>query len=75
MLIFVLTLRRNMPPSSPVITGSVTSVVFTKWAKKNGFGDACSAADAVMAAKKGKYSDEVRDMANYAKNFGCSTKK
>jgi hypothetical protein len=48
---------------------------FTRWAKKNGFADACSAADAVMAAKKGKYSDEVREMANYAKNFGCSTKK
>jgi len=48
---------------------------FTRWAKKNGFKDACSAADAVMGAKKGKYSDEVREMANYAKNFGCSTKK
>ena len=48
---------------------------FTRWAKKNGFEDACSAADAVMSAKKGKYSNEVREMANYAKNFGCSTKK
>jgi len=48
---------------------------FTRWAKKNGFKDACSAADVVMGAKKGKYSDEVREMANYAKNFGCSTKK
>ena len=48
---------------------------FTNWAKKNGFTDACSAADAVMVAKEGKYSDEVREMANYAKNFGCKTKK
>ena len=48
---------------------------FTKWAKKNGFKDACSAADAVMGAGEDKYSKEVREMANYAKNFGCSTKK
>ena len=47
---------------------------FTAWAKKNGFKDACSAADAVMS-KKDDYSEEVVKMANYAKNFGCSTKK
>jgi hypothetical protein len=35
----------------------------------------CDAADTVMAAKKGKYSDDVREMANYAKNFGCKTEK
>jgi hypothetical protein len=48
---------------------------FTSWAKKNGFKDACSAASAVMKAKDGKYSDSVRKMANYAKNFGCKNKK
>ena len=48
---------------------------FTRWAKKNGFKDACSAASAVMAAKKDKYSEGVRKMANYAKNFGCKNKK
>ena len=48
---------------------------FTAWAKKNGFKDACSAASAVMKAKDGKYSDSVRKMANYAKNFGCKNKK
>ena len=47
---------------------------FTAWAKKNGFKDACSAASAVMKNTK-KYSEEVVKMANYAKNFGCSTKK
>jgi len=47
---------------------------FTAWAKKNGFRDACSAADAVMR-NKSKYSSSVVKMANYAKNFGCSTKK
>ena len=47
---------------------------FTKWAKKNGFKDACSAASAVMKSKK-KYSDRVVKMANYAKNFGCKMKK
>jgi hypothetical protein len=46
---------------------------FTAWAKKNGFKDACSAADAVMS-KKDNYSDEVVKMANYAKNFGCANK-
>jgi len=44
---------------------------FTTWAKANGFKDACSAATAVMKAKKGKYSKDVREMANYANNFGC----
>ena len=47
---------------------------FTAWAKKNGFKDACSAASAVMKNKK-KYKPAVVKMANYAKNFGCSTKK
>jgi len=47
---------------------------FTSWAKKNGFKDACSAASAVMKNKK-KYKPAVIKMANYAKNFGCSTKK
>jgi len=47
---------------------------FTKWAKKNGFKDACSAASAVMS-NKNKYKSSVIKMANYAKNFGCSTKK
>jgi len=47
---------------------------FTAWAKKNGFKDACSAASAVMKSKK-KYKPAVIKMANYAKNFGCSTKK
>jgi hypothetical protein len=48
---------------------------FTKWAKKNGFKDACSAASAVMGAAEDKYSTEVREMANYANNFGCKNKK
>ena len=48
---------------------------FTKWAKKNGFKDACSAASAVMGAADDKYSKEVREMANYANNFGCKNKK
>jgi len=47
---------------------------FTSWAKKNGFKDACSAASAVMKSKN-KYKPSVVKMANYAKNFGCSTKK
>ena len=46
---------------------------FTKWAKQHGFEDACSAANAVMKNTK-KYSEHVVKMANYAKNFGCSTK-
>ncbi len=47
---------------------------FTKWVKRNMKGSStCNAADKVMAAKKGKYSDDVREMANYAKNFGCKT--
>ena len=46
---------------------------FTDWAKRNGFKDACSAATAVMKNTK-KYSSSVVKMANYAKNFGCSTK-
>lgn len=47
---------------------------FTSWAKNNGFKDACSAASSVMKST-GKYSERVVKMANYAKNFGCSTKK
>ena len=47
---------------------------FTRWVKRNMKGSStCDAADTVMAAKKGKYSDDVREMANYAKNFGCKT--
>ena len=46
---------------------------FTAWAKKNGFKDACSAADAVMKDTD-KYSGGVVKMANYAKNFGCSNR-
>ena len=46
---------------------------FTAWAKKNGFKDACSAASSVMSSK-GKYSEEVVKMANYANNFGCKNK-
>ena len=47
---------------------------FTKWVKRNMKGSStCDAADTIMAAKKGKYSDDVREMANYAKNFGCKT--
>ena len=47
---------------------------FTKWAKNNGFKDACSAANAVMKSTD-EYSASVVKMANYAKNFGCSTKR
>lgn len=47
---------------------------FTNWAKANGFKDACSAANAVMK-KTDDYSESVVKMANYAKNFGCSTKR
>tara|TARA_R110001599_G_scaffold21655_1_gene81104 strand:- start:362 stop:547 length:186 start_codon:yes stop_codon:yes gene_type:complete len=48
---------------------------FTSWVKKNMPGSStCAAASKIMAAKKGKYSSEVRDMANYANNFGCSKK-
>tara|TARA_R110002050_G_scaffold72068_5_gene155069 strand:- start:8761 stop:8958 length:198 start_codon:yes stop_codon:yes gene_type:complete len=46
---------------------------FTKWAKNNGFKDACSAASAVMK-KTDDYSKEVVEMANYANNFGCKRK-
>ena len=46
---------------------------FTKWAKRNGFKDACSAASAVMKSTK-KYSKEDVEMANYANNFGCKRK-
>ena len=42
--------------------------------QKNGFKDACSAASSVMSNTK-KYSESVVKMANYAKNFGCKTKK
>ena len=52
---------------------------FTRWAKSVGM-SACAAADAVMAKKVGdkikdqKITKNVREMANYAKNFGCSNK-
>ena len=42
---------------------------FTAWAKRNGFKDAMSAANAVMKDTD-KYSAGVVKMANYAKNFG-----
>jgi len=53
---------------------------FTRWAKKNEFKSACSAATAVLAGKNAKdkakkYSTEVIEMANYANNFGCKNKK
>ena len=47
---------------------------FTKWAKSNGFKDACSAASSVMK-NKNKYSKKVVKMANYANNFGCKNKR
>ena len=46
---------------------------FTKWAEKNGFNSACSAASSVMKNTK-KYSKGVVEMANYANNFGCKNK-
>ena len=47
---------------------------FTAWVKKNmPKKSTCEAADAVMKNTK-KYSPSVVKMANYAKNFGCSTK-
>ena len=42
---------------------------FTAWAKRNGFKDAMSAANAVMKDTD-KYSASVVKIANYAKNFG-----
>jgi|TARA_B100000900_G_C20144814_1_gene539403 hypothetical protein len=48
---------------------------FTAWAKKNMPGKSvCAAASTVMKQKK-KYKPSVVKMANFAKNFGCSTKK
>ncbi len=48
---------------------------FTRWVKKNMPGKStCEAASAVMKNKK-KYKPAIIKMANYAKNFGCSTKK
>tara|TARA_R100001443_G_scaffold116998_1_gene139444 strand:+ start:711 stop:911 length:201 start_codon:yes stop_codon:yes gene_type:complete len=48
---------------------------FTDWAKRNMPGKSvCAAASAVMRRKK-KYKPSVVKMANFAKNFGCSTKK
>ena len=50
---------------------------FTKWAKANNFKDACSAASAVMGKKIGEkikgttVTKNVKEMANFAKNFGC----
>ena len=57
--------KKGFPEIKPEIKG-----IFTAWAKKNGFKDACSAASAVMS-KKNNYSEEVVKMANYANNFGC----
>jgi len=48
---------------------------FTAWAKKNMPGKSvCAAASTVMKRKK-KYKPSVVKMANFAKNFGCSTKR
>ena len=47
---------------------------FTKWAMKNGFKDACSAASAVVKSPK-KYSATIVKHANYANIFGCKMKK
>ena len=47
---------------------------FTRWVKKNMPGKStCDAASAVMKNTK-KYDEDVVKMANYANNFGCSTK-
>lgn len=42
---------------------------FTRWAKNHGM-SVQQAASAVMSAPKGKYSEGVRKMANFARNFG-----
>jgi len=51
---------------------------FTAWAKKNIKNmpgkSVCAAASTVMKRKK-KYKPSVVKMANFAKNFGCSTKR
>ena len=60
--------KKGFPEIKPENKGK-----FTAWAKKNGFKDACSAASSVMSSK-GKYSEEVVKMANYANNFGCKNK-
>jgi hypothetical protein len=47
---------------------------FTRWVKKNMPGKStCDAASSVMKNTK-KYDEDVVKMANYANNFGCSTK-
>jgi len=47
---------------------------FTRWVKKNMPGKStCDAAAAVMKNTK-KYDEDIVKMANYANNFGCSTK-
>ena len=43
---------------------------FTRWAKNNGFSDACSAASAVMKNTK-KYSSKVVKMADTHPCLGC----
>jgi hypothetical protein len=49
---------------------------FTKWVKKNMKGKStCDAASDIVAADDNAYSTEVREMANYANNFGCKNKK
>jgi len=45
---------------------------FTKWAKSKGK-SACGAASMVMK-NKGAYSSKIVKRANFAKNFGCSSK-
>ena len=47
---------------------------FTAWVKSNMPGKStCAGASSVMSNSK-KYSASVVKMANYAKNFGCSSK-
>ena len=48
---------------------------FKRWVKKNMPGEStCSAAAKIMKAKEGKYTGNVRKMANYANNMGCKKK-
>tara|TARA_R110002020_G_C15679852_1_gene718722 strand:+ start:99 stop:302 length:204 start_codon:yes stop_codon:yes gene_type:complete len=47
---------------------------FTRWVKRNMPGKStCSAASTIMKNTK-KYDEDVVKMANYANNFGCSSK-
>jgi len=48
---------------------------FKRWVKKNMPNEStCSAAAKIMKAKEGKYTGNVRKMANYANNMGCKNK-